>query len=191
MGKAPSLWRWGYIVLVAALLGRLVYQGAAFASGGDDASAVPRAVRPGTELSGVALGHRTGGGSFPRLAFGTHKTTLAKLFSQQCGVLVFFESSCPVCRRIAERWRGLRRLASPGAIVPVVWVEVNRDDAGAGAFRREFDLGGDGIYVRSRRDLAEFGVQLVPIAYLLDRQGRLVRGGQTPEQLGSPPPACS
>lgn len=191
MGKAQSLWRWGYFVLVAALLGRLAVRGASCSGGGEDARAAPKSVRPGTELSRVTLGRRPSGRSIPLLAFATGKTTLARLFSQQCGVVVFFESSCPVCRRIAERWRGLRDLAPSGAVVPVVWVDVNRDDAGADAFRREFDLGGDGIYVRSRHDLGELGVQFWPIAYLLDPQGRFVGSGQTPEQLGSLPPICA
>lgn len=191
MGKARTLLRWGYLLLVGALAGRIAFRGASCAGGEEDVSAPPKNLHPATDLSRVALGRRTGYAQPLLFAFATRKTTLARLFSEQCGVVVFFESNCPVSRRIAERWRGLRDLAPSGAVVPVVWVDVNRDDAGADAFRREFDLGGEGLYVRSRQDLVEFGVQLVPIAYLLDRQGRFVRSAQTPEQLGSLPPGCS
>ncbi len=190
MVRPQLLWRWGYLFLVAALLGRLAVKGAGIVGGSGEGTAVPRSLRPGADLSAVALGRRSSGKSFPLGLFSTGKTTLSRLLAQQCGVVVFFESSCSVTRRIAERWRGLRNLGSFGATVPVLWVDVNPDDTGGDAFRREFDLGGEGIYIRSRQDLAEFGVPLVPIAYLLDRQGRFLRSGQTPEQLGSLPPGC-
>jgi hypothetical protein len=124
------------------------------------------------------------------LGFGSRGTSIPKLFSGQCGIVVFFETDCNVSRRIAERWRGMRSLAVSRDVVPVVWVSTRNDDKGADAFRREFDLGGEGTFVRSRRDLATLGVGFVPIAYLVDRQARLVQSFQTPDQITRLPSGC-
>lgn len=46
----------------------------------------------------------------------------------RCSLLVFFDSTCPMCTEIAPHWEGLPELELSGVVHRVFWIAVNPRD---------------------------------------------------------------
>lgn len=108
-----------------------------------------------------------------------------------CAIVLFFESTCPACERIAPSWSNRRSIVIDGIALPVHWVTVHRTDAGALRFAQRHGLPQPVYAVRSAADLSALGVNSWPRAYAI--AGRGVYAGSLrilPEEITALPPRC-
>ena len=68
------------------------------------------------------------------------KIRLTELFKGKCGVIEFFNSSCPACQKQAPSWKSIFEVDKGGIILPVVWIATHADDPGAEQFAAAFKL---------------------------------------------------
>ena len=98
---------------------------------------------------------------------------LSQLVAQaSCSVLIFFDSSCPICVDMAYDWRRVRELDQGGSILPVKWIALESHDKGAQRFVATDSLAETWYSVTTHKDLAALGIEGSPSIYLVNRQRR-------------------
>ena len=111
------------------------------------------------------------------------------VIGDRCMILIFFQSSCPYCKRVADEWRGVSEVEYEGVTVPVKWTSVMDSDLGAAQFVTQFDLPLPWFSMRGREDRMALGIVAWPKLYLLAPDG--VFAGELPRDLpaeGTAPP---
>lgn len=119
------------------------------------------AVQVGDTLQDIRMHYATD----PR---GENSVSLSELFGGDCGVAVFFISTCPACRIHAPAWSGVDSVNLGHRKLPVAWVSVAAD-TGAYSFFREYALAGDLVFAERLGAWASIGVRRTPSVYLLAR----------------------
>jgi hypothetical protein len=117
---------------------------------------------------------------------------LQQVFGEHCGVLIFYESACPVAKDISPAWRDVDSLHQGAVAIPVRWATVNPDDSLAETFLADRHLPGSPLFVKSKQDAAKLGVTRYPLVYLIGPHGRFLGElPRSPGEIHSLPPLCS
>jgi hypothetical protein len=109
----------------------------------------------------------------------------------RCSILVFFDSSCPICRDMAPSWSSKRFLDVGGDSLPIHWIAINPADTGAAGFIARYRLSEPYFTLVSDADRASLGVTGTPAVFLVDSSMKFLgrRSGE-PAQVSIPEREC-
>lgn len=125
---------------------------------------VPSSFAPGDQLPDVPLYRFTADS-----ADGIGESSLHDLVpAGGCALLIFFDSACPGCERVAPDWdkKSEVRLATGGSLT-VRWIAARSSDSDAVEFVRRHRLASPWFMVESLKDRRELGIRYVPFTYLV------------------------
>ena len=101
--------------------------------------------------------------------------TLSSVVRERCATIVFFQSTCAACHKIAPLWKGLESLMMGGDTLPVYWVSVGEVDSSGVAFRSQYQLPSRDLRMSAAEARNALGVTWWPTVYIVGPGGVLVR----------------
>lgn len=120
-------------------------------------------------------------------------STISQLVdNSNCSLLIFFDSSCPICRDVAPDWKGKRNLQIGTTLIPVHWIAIRQSDTEAGNFLIKYGLHKEPIFLNKGEDASKLGVAGTPTVYLVSRNMVFLgKQAQVPMGIDSIPNFCS
>lgn len=92
-----------------------------------------------------------------------------------CAVLVFVSPTCPVLKDFVSDWAPSTVGGNADPIIPELWISVHRTDRIGADVPYASGLGTSMTYAEDPGDVAEAGVLVVPVAFLVEKSGHVVR----------------
>lgn len=108
-----------------------------------------------------------------------------------CGVVVFFNSTCPACERVAPGWNGADSITVSGTRLPVVWIGTSSDKGASDWLGRH---GFKNSYLVKATDWRQLNVDFVPQVFIVANGmlfDRAIGRREVVEQLAIEDMACS
>lgn len=116
------------------------------------------------------------------VAFGGER--LSNLIPERgCTVIMFFTSTCSALPSVGPLWRGVTTVETRRGRVPVHWVSLSPFDTLAATAAREHAGVSEVRWVSRSSDLYAYGVDVVPRAWVISSDLRLVGIGSTPSEV--------